>query len=100
LAARRTGGGDDDRHGVADRRRFAQPATDVETVNVGQLRIEQDQVRSRRQGAIDGLLPGKGPKDGKTLRRQHALDRARRPFLVVCDQHQGRTQSTFQYRNL
>ena len=68
----------------------AQRTTDLVPMHVGHLGIENDEVRLRGTGAFERLLPGIGSHDGVAVGTEDALERARRPFLVVGDEHERR----------
>ena len=83
VRLRPAGREDDDR----DRGPLAQPADDLETVQVGKPEVEDDEVGLPRRGLEQAVLAGLGLDDAIALARQRGAEEAADRRLVLDDQH-------------
>ena len=83
VAAGHARGGDDDRCGRADLGHLAEPPADFHPIDVGELEVEDHEIRRVGHHLAEHLRAGVGALDLVAFADQDALDRTSRPLLIV-----------------
>ena len=91
LPVETRGRGDDERGSIVYRRQFSDGTADLQTQDVGQFIVQDDEVGPEPGSQFDRLPTGVGFDNGKSRRLEDALHRPRGPLLAVDEKYDRST---------